>query len=422
MPHNPLNSFNLHYLGRLGTALLACVVSCGSLLTPSATLAADWPCWRGPANNSLSDEPIRLDWNTRPPQQVWVANVGIGFSSCVVAGKHLVTMGHRDEQDIISCLNAETGATLWSHAYSAALDPNLFEGGPTATPTIHQQRVYTLSRRGVACCLDLESGQLIWQKQLQQETGANIPEWGFSGSPLALENGILLNMGSQGLLLNPADGSIRWKSDNADDAGYSTPVLLSGGADPLVLLMSAKAANAVRSASGELVWKYDWITRYGVNAADPQITPQGILLSSGYSKGSTLLQLAGAGESPVAAWRSRDLRNQMSPGVVLDGHLYAIDGDAGSATSLRCLRIGDGQLAWSHEGLGAGTLIAARQHLLILGERGLLVLAAASPEKFESLGQLQVLDGKCWTLPALAHGRLYCRNAAGKLVCLNLSP
>jgi outer membrane protein assembly factor BamB len=422
MPHNPLNSFNLHRLGQLGTALLACILSCGNLLTPSATLAADWPCWRGPAHNSITPEPIRLDWNTRPPQPVWTAQVGIGFSSCVVVGQQLVTMGHREEHDVITCLNTANGQELWSYRYPAPLDPNLFEGGPTATPTVHQQRVYTLSRRGVACCLDLASGELLWQKQLQQETGANLPEWGFSGSPLALEAGILLNMGSHGLLLNPADGSIRWKSDNSDDAGYSTPVLLSRNADALVLLMSAKAANAVQPTSGELVWKFDWITRYGVNAADPQITPQGILLSSGYSKGSTLLQVGAAGNSPEAVWRSRDLRNQMSPGVVLNGHLYAIDGDAGSATSLRCLRVEDGQLAWSHEGLGAGTLIATRQHLLILGERGLLVLAAASPEKFASLGELQVLEGKCWTLPALAHGRLYCRNAAGKLVCLDLSP
>jgi outer membrane protein assembly factor BamB len=71
--------------------------------------------------------------------------------------------------------------------------------------------------------------------------------------------------------------------------------------------------------------------------------------------------------------------------------------------------------------MGTGSLMIADGKLVILGEKGKLVIAAASPEGFKELASAEILTGKCWTVPVLANGRIYARNAAGQLVCVDVS-
>ena len=58
----------------------------------------------------------------------------------------------------------------------------------------------------------------------------------------------------------------------------------------------------------------------------------------------------------------------------------------------------------------------------MLSDKGELMVAPASPAKFAPTARAKVLDGKCWTVPVLADGRIYCRNADGDIVCLDLRP
>ncbi len=63
---------------------------------------------------------------------------------------------------------------------------------------------------------------------------------------------------------------------------------------------------------------------------------------------------------------------------------------------------------------------AADGKLIVLGEKGKLVIAEATPDGYKELASAQILEGKCWTVPVLANGRIYARNAAGDLVCVNV--
>jgi outer membrane protein assembly factor BamB len=383
--------------------------------------AADWPRWRGPTGDGRSTEAnLRTDWPAAGPPILWKAQAGTGFSSLAVAGGRVYTMGNSDDQDSVVCFDARTGETLWRHSYDEPLDPNLFEGGPTATPTVHEGRVYTFSRQGKAHCLDARTGQVVWHTDVRAACEVNVPSWGFASSPVLHGDLVLLNAGGAGTALNQSDGSIAWKSDNSDDAGYTTPVLATFGDELLALIVSAKSLNAVDPASGAVRWQFRWITRFGVNAADPFVTGERVLLTSGYSKGASLLDVSGA--EPTEIWRTRDLRNQLSPGVLIDGHVYAVDGDAGDETSLKCVDFATGEVRWTHPGLGSATLIAAGNTLIALSEQGDLLLAPASPDRFAPVATARVIEGKCWTPPALADGLLYLRNATGDVVCVDLRP
>jgi len=380
--------------------------------------ADDWPHWRGPQRNGVSAETGWLDqWPASGPPVAWKAAVGTGFSSFAVAGGRVFTMGHAGGQDTVFCLDAETGRTLWKHASPAALGDNLFEGGPTATPAVEGDRVYTLSRWGDVFCFEAATGKVQWSKNVQKEIGAPVPQWGFSGSPVPLDNRLLLNVGEAGLALEKATGKILWQSAKKE-AGYSTPLPLQQGATRLALFSSGRAYSAVRLDTGTEAWHVRWLTEYGVNAADPILAGEQMFLSTGYGKGATLLRLGPA--APVPVWKSKVLRTQLNAAVLVGAHVYGIDGDTGHKGGLRCVELATGTLKWAQPALGFGSVIAAGGRLLVLTAGGELVVGPASPDAFKATARATVLGGKCWTVPVLANGRLYCRNAAGDVVCLDL--
>ncbi len=393
----------------------------GSLLLVLATCLPvcaqqDWPQWRGP-NRDGHAPPVASPafTNSTVFRIAWTANVGTGFSSIVVSQGKVITVGNREENDTISCLKEDDGSLVWKQAYPAPLDPNLFEGGPTATPTIAGDRVYAISRRGDVHCLNLADGAIFWKRRIVEDHSINVPSWGFAGSPLVLADRLILNAGSHGVCLATKTGETLWHSDNTEDAGYTSPVPVRLGDTDLVLLESGKSLTSVDPNTGDALWTSPWVTRYGINAADPLVLGEGrVLVSSGYGKGTALVRFSAAESEQV--WRVREFKNQMSPGVLIDGTVFGFDGDSGSEVRLVALDPETGEVRWSEVGFGAGSLIAVGRQLLILSETGELVAADVDRTGMRVLSRQQILSGKCWTPVAYACGAVYARNAAGDVV------
>jgi outer membrane protein assembly factor BamB len=391
-----------------------------SLVTATAACAADWPHWRGPTHNGISSESILTDWPANGPKKLWDAAVGIGFSGISVAGKNVITVGHHDGKDKVIALDAATGKTLWTYDYEAELGDKYFEGGPTATPTIHEDVVYILGREGQLMALSLKDGKSLWTTNLVETTGARIPDWGFSGSPVVSGKLLILNVGSHGTAVNLATGKVVWKSAEDPSAGYTTPLRLANGS---FAFSNTDAYFAVDGVTGQLLWSQEWPTRYGVNAADPiPLSDSTLFIASGYNKGATVIDISGSEPKPI--WQNRNMRNQMNPSLLIAGHLYGIDGDESSKPALRCIDAATGKTKWTESSIGAGTLIGVNggKQMLILSDKGELHLVEPSADAFSSEASAQVLSGRCWTAPTLANGHLYLRNAAGDLLALSLKP
>lgn len=388
-----------------------------NLLT-TAVRAEDWPHWRGPTCNGHSAESAWLDqWPAAGPRVAWKVSVGLGFSTFVVAQGRVLTTGHADGKDTVFCFDADSGRVLWKHSYAAELGDKYFEGGATGTPTIDGERVYHLSRWGDVFCLEATTGRVVWSKNVHQETGIRIPDWGFSGSPLAHGNLIILNVGDAGVALEKAAGKIVWRSENKD-AAYSTPLLMTRGKDTWVLFGTKQSYVAVDALTGKEIWRHRWVTQYGVNAADPIVQGDLVFICTGYGKGGAMLK-TGAGQ-PQELWKTKALRTQLNPSVLVDGHLYGVDGDTTSPASLKCLEFATGAEKWEHPNVGSGALIVAGGRLIVLTATGELMVAPASPAGFKPTARAQVLRGKCWTSPVLANGRIYCRSVSGDVVCLDV--
>jgi outer membrane protein assembly factor BamB len=387
------------------------------LLVHTRAFADDWPHFRGPNRNGTSAEKNWQPGFSGEPPVAWTAEVGLGFSSIVVAKGRAATAGHANGQDTVFCFDATSGKPLWKHSYAAELGDKFYEGGTTGTPTFDEDRLYWLSRWGDLFCFDAATGKIVWQTQVQKETGAPIPTWGYTGAPLVQGDLLVLNVGEAGAAVEKATGKLVWKSA-AKDCGYSTPLPRTRDDRTLVLFSNSENYLAVDPKTGKEAWRFRWLTQYGVNASDPVISGDQIFISSGYGKGGALLKLGGA--APEQVWKTKVLRTQLNAAVLHDGHLYGVDGDTTEKGRLKCVEFATGKEKWAEPGFGSGGVIVADGKLIALSAMGELMIAPASPEGFKPTTRAQVLGTKCWTAPVLANGLIYCRNSRGSIAVIDV--
>ena len=384
-------------------------ISAAFLFLAIAAGAADWPNYRGPNFDGISTETDLDPSALATPKIAWQTEIGIGFSSVSVANGKAYVMGNLNKKtDVVYCFDALTGKELWRHEYAEPLEPKNHEGGPTATPTVHKDKVYTLSKTGKVFCLDAETGKPLWNQTLPYKT----PTWHFSSSGLVLDDKIIFNVGAAGVALSLNDGQIVWQSDKGD-CGYATPVSFKApDGQTLVAIFGKDTLMAIDPADGKLQWSFPWKTQYDINAADPIIVGDELLITSGYNHGAALIRIA---NPPTVVWENKNLRSQMSGPVRIGEYVYGID-----QNQLACLEWKTGKQIWTEGKVGNGSVSAAGDKLIVLSEKGRLMIVEASPDGFKELSGSDVLSGRCWTMPIVANGYIYARNAQGHLVCVDV--
>ncbi len=386
------------------------VVLCAAGVYVGSAAGADWPHWRGPDYDGISRETgfdaSSLGSETKP---VWEAEIGMGFSSVTVSdGRAYVTGNVGKKQDVVYCFDAETGREIWKHTYAEPLDPKYYEGGTSASCTVHEGKVYTISKQGKIFCLDAKSGAVIWEKAATPKP----PTWGFAGSGVIQGDLVIFNVGSAGLALNKNDGSVVWENGDGP-SGYASAVPYVRDGRNCIALFGQQDVFGLEAATGKELWKSAWRTQHDVNASDPIIHGDYVFVTSGYNRGCGLIKLEGTTARQV--WENKKMRSQLSGPVLIGGHLYGID-----ENQLVCMDFLSGEAKWTERSIGKGSLMAAGNTLIVLSDKGTLYFAEASPEGFKPISSAQILKGKCWTMPVLANGRIYARNAAGNLVCIDV--
>ncbi len=403
---------------RLVTTSLLSLLALGSpFLFSVSGDGADWPCWRGAARNGSSQEAgWSWHWETNGPPVRWRGCVGKGFSSFAVVEGRAYTLGNSNQTDVVFCFEGSTGKVLWKHSYACDLQPLSYEGGPGATPAVHGGRVFTFSKDGHIFCLDAMTGEVEWSKKLEpwlRREGDWKNNWRYAGSPLVFGNRLFLSAGEAGLALDLKDGDVLWESA-AGHPGYSSPVpFYSPGGDALAFF-SGHAVFGVEAASGRHFWSVPWNTLWDLNAADPIIYESRMFVSSGNGVGCALYDLTV--DPPREVWRNKHLMNTMNSSVLWQGLLFGF-----SDSRLSCVDWNTGEERWSTLDLRRGSLIVADGKLVLLSESGRLVVAEATSREYRPLAQAKILSGRCWTTPVLSGGLIFARNAAGDVVCLDVS-
>jgi outer membrane protein assembly factor BamB len=380
----------------------------------------DWPQWRGPDRNGISKESGWSDtWPQDGPPILWKVNVGLGFTSIVVSKGRAVTVGHADaDKDTVFCFDAVSGKELWKNSYAAELGDKYFEGGTTGTATFDGDHVYWLSRWGDLFCFDAASGKIVWNRQIEKEEHVKVPTWGFAGATTVLGDMLILNAGENGMAVDKKSGKTIWQSANKE-AGYSTPLPVQRGGKTEVWLANTTAYVGIDPSNGKELWRMKWLTQYGVNGADPIPVADDVFVSTGYGKGCALFKPNGENE-PTVIWKSKVLRTQLNPAVLVGKYIYGVDGDTTDKAALKCIEAETGTEKWAFPNFGSGAVIVADNKFIALNGTGELMVAPVSHEAFKPTSRAQVLGGKTWTAPVLANGLVYCRNSRGDIVALDL--
>lgn len=402
------------------------------LLSTAAAQAADWPQWRGPQRDGISSE-TGLFTTERPFAEGWRGPLGLGFSGIAVADGRAFTLFAQGDDEFAVCLDAQTGEERWRFRTGPYYTETQGGDGPRSTPTVDGEIVYVLGAHGQLYALAAASGAKVWQKDLVAEFGSKMPRWGFSASPLVEGDLLLIEAGGRSgnfldsltemvvdrqvpatvIAFDKATGQTAWTALD-DKMGYSSPIAFTAGGQRQLAFFTGYALTGLAPADGQTLWTYPWKTSYDINVATPIfIPPNRVFISSGYDKGATVLQV-GPDAAVEEIWRNKKMKNQFSTSVYYQDHLYGFD-----KTILKCIDARTGAEKWKARGYGNGTLIAADGHLIVLGEQGNLGLAEATPAGFHVKVTYPALNGRCWTAPSLAHGRLYMRDER-EIACLQI--
>ena len=369
-----------------------------------------WPQWLGPDRNGISSE-TGLFGDEPSFEESWRVQGGKGFSGLSVVGNRLYTMYIHSGDEYAVCLDASNGEVLWRTRTDGMLMERQGGDGPRATPTVADGIVYVSSAYGKLYALDSQTGSPKWSHDLASEFGSKRPRWGFCPSPLVAGDLVLIEAGGTGghslIAFDKTSGDVAWKT-GSDKLGYSSPITTTIGQTHQAVFFTGYGLISVAPQHGQVLWKHPWKTRHNVNAATPVfIPPNRFFISSGYGTGASVVEVSATdrGYSAKEIWRNKEMENHFATSIYYQGHLYGFDGSI-----LKCLDAETGSEKWKARGYGKGTLIIADGHLVLLGERGNLGIAEATPAGFVEKANTQVLRSKCWTAPSLADGRLYLRD------------
>ncbi len=378
---------------------------------PPASVAPAFPQFLGPSRDAtLAGPRLARDWSKRRPRPLWRRPLGPAWSGFATASGIAVTQEQRGGEEHVVAWDARSGKPLWSHADTARYDTVIAGIGPRATPTIAGSRVYAMGATGILNALDLASGRRLWSRDVVRETGAQLPDWGRSCSPLvAFGRVVVIAGGSEGRRLvayDAASGALAWSAGEGG-ASYSSPTLVTLAGRPQLVVFNAASVSGHDPATGALLWEHAFPGQQPNVALPVTLGADRLLVSAGYGIGSKAYRVSATGGAFAATleWESPRLKSKFANLIVHDGFVYGLDDGV-----LTCLEPAGGARRWKSGRHGHGQLLLVADLLLVQTEEGELVLVDPSPDEYRELARFPVLDGKTWNPPALAGSLLLVRN------------
>jgi outer membrane protein assembly factor BamB len=320
-------------------------------IPPVTTGTADWTHWRGSDFEGKSTvKGIRTDWS-KGLKKLWQVNYlcqdksSASWSSPVVQGNRLIVPGRDSKNDLVFCINADTGQLIWKGSYEAETGAS-HGPGPRATPFIDEDKVYTFGRSGDLVCWQLKDGKILWHKNVK-DAGGSEPTWGYSTTPLVLDNKVIVQGGGTALVIayNKLSGEMIWKSMEGD-AGYAAAITMNIENEIKLLIYQGNGLSCLNPSDGKMLWTAPWLTEYKVNATTPIVSADIIFHTSGYKMGCEALKVSQSGYSVL--WKNNLMEAQHSDPILIDGYLYGYSGESSRYNGqFKCIELSKGKEIWS---------------------------------------------------------------------------
>ena len=364
-------------------------------------------------------------WPASGPRKLWERTLGEGHSSVAVEGARLYTMYRplgwmslvrRSQQEIITAIDRASGKTIWEYAYYAPTSGlDLSEGaGPHATPLIVGNRLFTMSSRIEIFALDKQTGKLLWSHDLAKELGAPLDDRGYSSSPIAFRDTVIVPAGGPGasvVAFNQQTGAIVWKGGSFQVAPAS-PILITVGGQEQLVVSGADEIAGVNPTNGAVLWTHPNKTSYGLNISTPVWDGSSeLLISAAYNNQTRLLRLTQTGGTTTVTelWSQNRMRVHIGTIIRLGDFAVGSSGDFGPCPTVG-IDLETGTVLWQNRDFARSTFLYADGKLVIMDEDGNLGLATVSRQGLNVLARSPVLTNRAWTTPTLVGTKLYVRD------------
>lgn len=405
-----------------------------------AAVTEAWTSFLGPTHNGISRETrIAKKFPASGPPLVWEMAKGTGYASPAVTADTLVFLYRRGNQEVVDCLNPETGERYWQHTYSTSFEDRYgYNNGPRSSPVIDGQRVYVVGAEGVLHCLNVANGQVLWRRQLRDEFKVPQDFFGVASTPLIEGDLLIVNVGAPGgpcvAAFDKLTGQMRWGAGTEWGGSYASPIpavvhgkrrifVLAGGESqpPTGGLLMIDPAN------GAVDFTFPWRSKSyeSVNASCPVIFDNKVFISASYKTGGALLEITPEFKHKVL-WTTPEFGLHFNTPIYKDGFLYGFDGRNEPDASLACVDVKTGKVAWrkslewmeTFEAGGQqrqqmmspyrGNLLHVEGRFLVLGEFGHLLWMDLTPTGYKEGSRAWLFAAReTWSLPVLSRGLLY---------------
>jgi outer membrane protein assembly factor BamB len=401
----------------LGGAAAVSLLALAAAWASAAPATEEWPQFRGEGRDGFVQGAKLLGaWPEGGPKVVWRTKLGQGFAQVAVAGGRAF-VGFSDEtNEYVGAFDAATGRELWRQTLGPTFVQAEFGNGPRATPTVHGDVVYAFGGSGRLRALAVSDGAVKWEVDVPAALGSEVPRFGFSPSPLVVDDLLVLDVGGKtGKLVafDRKDGTVRWSAFEGP-AGYSSPVVATLAGVRQILFARGNVVSGV-TLDGKELWSYQ--AEESVVASPIPVPGDRVFVSASGDTGCAMLAISKTetGFEARELWKNRNMRNHFNSSVLADGYIYGFDN-----ATLKCLSVETGEMVWGKRGLGKSSLAVAGDRLVILGDLGLLIVAERTPEAYREIGSMQVLaESRAWTAPSVAGGKVFVRNH-DEVACVDL--
>ena len=430
------------------TRLLIPLILTAVVIAGTSTAADDWHQWRGVDRLGVWHETGILE---RFPNEglkvLWRVPIGSGYAGPAIAdGRVFVLDWVEDPQtrtldgtERLIALDESTGDLLWTHewrtSYRMLMQSNAI--GPRATPTVDDDRVYVVGATGILVCLDVATGEPLWQTDYVTDYNTSVPPWGVTSAPLVDGHRLIAVVGGEPdalvVAFDKRTGNEIWRSLRVQsDAGYGQPVIYEAGGKHQLIVWHPSALSSLDPETGDIFWEQPWDAPYGMTVATPVKSGSYLMVSQLYN-GSLMMRLSSDRPAARLLWQgsSRSFQPDETDGlhstattpIIRGDHIYGV----GSGGELRGLNARTGERLWMSTDMTAQELyttafiVQHRDRFFVNNDEGDLIIARFTPNGYVEVDRTHLIDATSeagygserrvnWVHPAYANRHIVQRN------------
>lgn len=379
--------------------------------------AGGWPQWGGPGRD-FKVGPVTLAdrWPEGGPRRLWQRSLGEGYSAIVADDELLFTMYRDGDDEVLTALQAADGKTRWEHRDAAPLDPGQTTQhgkGPNATPLVLADRIVAVGFTGRMRCLRKRDGRPLWSVDLVNDLGGRVQYYGYSSSPILYRGHLIVLVGGETCgvaAFDPTDGRVRWRSEGCK-TGYASPIVINVDGQDQLVFFSEDEVIGMNPTDGSRLWGHKVVNFCRTNCTDALWGDDNLLFAATKGVGGTrVLRLRQRdGKTTVEeVWRNRRMRIYHWNALRIGDRVYTSTGDTGRFLSV--IDVKTGRYVMRERGLGAVNGLLADGKLILLDDRGTLLLARPVERGIEIVSRVSLFEDLAWTAPTLVGQTLYVRN------------